>query len=198
MTQSKLQYMHPDDLVPYYNNPRHNQDAVGPVAESIKAFGFKVPIVVDENMEVITGHTRLKAAKQLGLDKVPVIVAEDLDEDQVRAYRLADNKVAELASWDDEKLLDELAEISSLDMTLFGFEDAEALLDELTDDENEGEVEEDDYDDEPKETDIKPGDIFQLGQHRLSCGDSTDLQYVDVIIRHWEKLTGEKAVKLNG
>lgn len=198
MTQSKLQYMHPDDIVPYYNNPRHNQDAVGPVAESIKAFGFKVPIVVNENMEVITGHTRLKAAKQLGLDKVPVIVAEDLDEDQVRAYRLADNKVAELASWNDEKLLDELAEISSLDMTLFGFEDAEALLDELTEDENEGEVEEDDYDDELKETDIKPGDIFQLGRHRLSCGDSTDLQYVDVIIKHWEKLTGEKAVKLNG
>ena len=198
MTQSILQHMHPDDLVPYYNNPRYNQDAVGPVAESIKAFGFKVPIVVDENLEVITGHTRLKAAKQLGLDRVPVIVAEDLDEDQVRAYRLADNKVAELASWDDEKLLDELAEISSLDMALFGFEDAEALLDELTEDENEGEVEEDDYDDEPKETDIKPGDIFQLGQHRLSCGDSTDLQYVDVIIRHWEKLTGEKAVKLNG
>ena len=198
MTQSILQHMHPDDLVPYYNNPRHNQDAVGPVAESIKAFGFKVPIVVDENMEVITGHTRLKAAKQLGLDKVPVIVAEDLDEDQVRAYRLADNKVAELASWDDEKLLDELAEISSLDMTLFGFEYAEALLDELTEDENEGEVEEDDYDDELKETDIKPGDIFQLGRHRLSCGDSTDLQYVDVIIRRWENLTGEKAVKIHG
>ena len=69
MTQSILQHMHPDDLVPYYNNPRHNQDAVGPVAESIKAFGFKVPIVVDENLEVITGHTRLKAAKQLGLDR---------------------------------------------------------------------------------------------------------------------------------
>ena len=83
-------------------------------------------------------------------------------------------------------------------MALFGFEDAEALLDELTEDENEGEVEEDDYDDELKETDIKPGDIFQLGQHRLSCGDSTDLQHVDVVIKHWEKLTGEKAVKLNG
>lgn len=182
MTQSKLQYMHPDDIVPYYNNPRHNQDAVGPVAESIKAFGFKVPIVVDENLEVITGHTRLKAAKQLGLDKVPVIVAEDLDEDQVRAYRLADNKVAELASWDDEKLLDELAEISNLDMSLFGFEDAEALLDELTEDENEGEIEEDDYDDELKETDIKPGDIFQLGRHRLSCGDSTDPQHIKKLL----------------
>ena len=182
MTQSILQHMHPDDLVPYYNNPRHNQDAVGPVAESIKAFGFKVPIVVDENLEVITGHTRLKAAKQLGLDRVPVIVAGDLDEDQVRAYRLADNKVAELASWDDEKLLDELAEISSLDMALFGFDDAEALLDELTEDENEGEIEEDDYDDELKETDIKPGDIFQLGRHRLSCGDSTDPQHIKKLL----------------
>ncbi len=182
MTQSILQHMHPDDLVPYYNNPRHNQDAVGPVAESIKAFGFKAPIVVDENMEVITGHTRLKAAKQLGLDKVPVIVAEDLDEDQVRAYRLADNKVAELASWDDEKLLDELAEISNIDMSLFGFEDAEALLDELTEDENEGDVEEDDYDDELKETDIKTGDIFQLGRHRLSCGDSTDQQHIKKLL----------------
>lgn len=91
--------MKPGDLVPYENNPRDNDKAVKYVAESIKKFGFKVPIIVDQNNTVITGHTRLKAAIEIGLERVPVIIADDLTEDQVTAFRLADNKVAEQVRW---------------------------------------------------------------------------------------------------
>ena len=93
-----------EDLVEYENNPRNNDAAVEPVARSIEEFGFKVPIVVDSKNVIIAGHTRLRAAKFLGLDEVPCSVADDLDESQVKAFRLADNKVGELASWDLEML----------------------------------------------------------------------------------------------
>lgn len=109
-----------DRLIEYENNPRHNEEAVEPVARSIESFGFKVPIVVDSNNVIIAGHTRLKAAKFLGLDEVPVIVADDLDEDQVKAFRLADNKVGELATWDYSLLEIELDDIE-LNMADFGF-----------------------------------------------------------------------------
>lgn len=113
-----------DGLIEYENNPRFNDDAVEPVARSIESFGFKVPIVVDSNNVIIAGHTRLKAAKFLGLDEVPVIVADDLTEDQVKAFRLADNKVGELATWDIEALSVELDEIE-IDMGEFGFVEVE-------------------------------------------------------------------------
>ena len=109
-----------DELIEYENNPRFNDNAVEPVARSIEQFGWKVPIVIDSNNVIITGHTRLKAAKFLGLDEVPCIVADDLDEDQVKAFRLADNKVGELASWDYEALNIELESIE-IDMGEFGF-----------------------------------------------------------------------------
>lgn len=109
-----------DDLKEYENNPRVNDKAVEPVARSIKEFGFKVPIVVDADNVIIAGHTRLKAAKHLGLEKVPCIVANDLNEDQVRAFRLADNKVGELAAWDYNMLAEEL-ELIEMDMDGFGF-----------------------------------------------------------------------------
>lgn len=125
-----IQEMLTEDLVPYVNNPRHNDHAVDAVANSIDKFGFKVPIVVDRANEVIAGHTRLKAAKQLGLETVPVIVADDLSEDQVRAFRLADNKVGELAEWDEEILLAELDKID-LDMEQFGFDE---IFNELEED----------------------------------------------------------------
>lgn len=116
-------------LHPYDKNPRRNDDAVDAVAASIKEFGFKVPIVVDSNGVIVTGHTRLKAAKKLGLTEVPVIVADDLNEDQIRAFRLADNKVGELAQWDDGLLNFELAEIGisdfDVDMSSFGFDDVD-------------------------------------------------------------------------
>ena len=117
----KIRELDIDKLIEYENNPRENEEAVEPVAESIKQFGFKVPIVIDKNNVIITGHTRLRAAKKLGMTKVPTIQADDLTEDQVKAFRLADNKTAELADWDITKLANELSVIVDFNMTAFGF-----------------------------------------------------------------------------
>ncbi len=115
------------DLKPYDKNPRINDAAVGPVAESIKQFGFKVPLVIDTKGVIIAGHTRYKAAELLGLDRVPCIVADDLTPEKIKAFRLADNKTAELASWDFAMLADELEELDAFDLDFsmvdFGFED---------------------------------------------------------------------------
>ena len=110
------------ELNPYANNPRNNENAVDAVAASIEQFGFKVPVIVDSDGVIIAGHTRLKAAKKLGIEKVPCVIADDLTPEQVRAFRLADNKVGELASWDEDKLAEELASLDGLfDFELFGF-----------------------------------------------------------------------------
>lgn len=116
----QIVYKRTAELRPYESNPRRNDKAVEAVAESIREFGFKVPIVVDRDGIIVAGHTRTKAAKLLGIEKVPVIIADDLDVDQIRAFRLADNKVAELATWDIDLLGAELDEIE-LDMEPFGF-----------------------------------------------------------------------------
>lgn len=159
-----VEYLPITQIEPYPNNPRHNDDAVDAVASSIREFGFKVPIIIDENNVIIAGHTRLKAAKQLGMTEVPVIRASDLTEDQVKAFRLADNKVGELATWDLEMLDEELAGID-IDMTEFGFDDiAETEIEDIIEDEP--------TEDAPPVA--KQGDIWQLGDHRLMCGDSTD------------------------
>lgn len=121
-----------DVLIPYVNNPRKNNVAVDKVAASIKEFGFKVPIVVDRDNVVVCGHTRLKAAKKLGIETVPCLIADDLTEDQIKAFRLADNKVSEFAEWDFEALKAELDNID-IDMSEFGFD-----FEELK---NEGETE---------------------------------------------------------
>lgn len=115
------------DLKAYENNPRNNENAVDVVANSIKEFGFKVPIVIDENNVIVAGHTRLKAAEKLGLDKVPCIVADDLTPEQIKAFRLADNKTAEFAEWDFEKLETEISALNDLDfdMQQFGFDEME-------------------------------------------------------------------------
>lgn len=110
------------DLIPYENNPRINDEAVQYVAESIKQFGFKVPMVIDKNNVIVAGHTRYKASEMLGLTKIPCIIADDLTEEQIKAYRLADNKVAENSKWDIDKLDEELANIIDIDMTDLGFE----------------------------------------------------------------------------
>ena len=117
----EITQVHVDDLIPYENNPRDNDGAVDAVAASIREFGFKVPIVADREKVIVAGHTRLKAAKQLGIEWVPVIIADDLTEEQVKAFRLADNKTGELANWDFAKLEEELAGLE-LDMEQFGFE----------------------------------------------------------------------------
>lgn len=110
-----------DDLKPYENNPRFNDEAVEYVAKSIKEFGFKVPIVIDKNGVIVAGHTRYKASMELGLKEVPCIVADDLTDEQVKAFRLADNKVSEQASWNYDLLNIELDDILDLDMEEFGF-----------------------------------------------------------------------------
>ena len=125
-------------LKPYANNPRDNESAVEPVAKSIKEFGFKVPIVATSDGEIINGHTRFKASKLLGLEKVPVIIADDLTEEQIKAFRLADNKVSEFSTWNEDKLRDELKQLE-MDMTEFGFEFTE--LTELLEEEKEKEQE---------------------------------------------------------
>lgn len=114
-----------DKVVPYENNPRNNDDAVEATANSIREFGWQQPIVVDKDGIVIVGHTRLKAAKKLNLDQVPVTVANNLTDEQVKAYRLADNKTGELAEWESKMLNEELNEILNIDMEQFGFEPEE-------------------------------------------------------------------------
>lgn len=130
----KIIEMQVDDLHVYENNPRDNEEAVKYVANSIKEFGFKVPIIIDKANVIVAGHTRLKAAQQLGLEKVPCIVADDLDDDQIKAFRLADNKVSEASSWNWSKLEQELDDLSiaDFDMSDFGF----TLNDDNYDDEN--------------------------------------------------------------
>lgn len=161
-------------LRPYENNPRNNEQAVEAVANSIKEFGFKVPIVATIDGEIVNGHTRFKAAKFLKLKTVPVLIADDLTEEQIKAFRLADNKTGELADWDVELLYSELDELTGFDMTMFGFEDIDFSLDDFEEDEKEtGEEADIDSEEKPK---VEYGDIFQLGRHRLMCGDSTSTE----------------------
>ena len=154
-----------EEITPYENNPRKNDEAVDYVAKSIKEFGFKVPIVIDKNNVIVTGHTRLKAAKRLGLKEVPCIMADDLTEEQIKAFRLADNKVGEIATWDFDLLDIELNDITDINMEDFGFD--------LGLEDEEKEIIEDEVPEVPEEPKAKLGDIYQLGNHRLMCGDST-------------------------
>ena len=154
------------ELVPYENNPRDNSKAVNAVAESIKEFGFKNPIIVDKGDVIVAGHTRYKAAEKLGLDEVPVIVADDLSDEQVKAFRLADNKTAELAEWNFDLLETELAGISEIDMSAFGFD--------IDADSDEEEATEDNYSEPDDLPEIaKLGGCYSLGNHKLIVGDST-------------------------
>lgn len=119
--KEEIKYVGIEQVIPYENNPRDNDRSVDKVAASIAQFGFKQPIVVDREMIVVAGHTRLKAAQKLGMKTVPVIIADDLTEEQARAYRLADNKVGEDSVWDFGKLDIELDQIVDIDMSTFGF-----------------------------------------------------------------------------
>ena len=165
------------ELIEYENNPRNNEAAIDAVAKSIEEFGFKVPIVITKENVIIAGHTRLKASLKLGLATVPCIVADDLTEGQIKAFRLADNKTAELASWDFTKLESELDSIE-MDMSVFGFEDLESKVpDNATDD---------DFDPTEELTETpytKKDDIYLLGNHRVMCGDATIKESVDKLIQ---------------
>lgn len=158
-----------NEIKEYDNNPRNNDNAVEYVAKSIKEFGFKVPIIIDKDNIIVAGHTRYKASKLLGITEVPCIIADDLSEEQIKAFRLVDNKSAELASWDMDLLNMELESIKELDMELFDFS-IEKDLKNVVDDDYEVAL--------PETPKSKTGDIYKLGNHYLMCGDSTDQEAV--------------------
>ncbi len=162
-----------DSIQPYERNPRDNDAAVDAVARSIQEFGFRQPVVVDDAGVVVVGHTRLKAAHRLGLTEVPVHVASDLTAEQARAYRIADNQTASIATWDRELLPIELAELKALDidMTLLGFADDELMM-LLAPETKDGLTDPDAIPEPPSDPTTKPGDLWILGDHRLLCGDS--------------------------
>ena len=157
----------------YERNPRKNDHAVDAVVESLTNFGWKQPIVIDKDNVIIVGHTRVKAARKMKLDKVPCIMADDLTEDQVRAYRIADNKVGEIADWDIDLLKFELGEIE-MDMTVFGLDITEHKDTEI--------IEDNFIPEPPIESKSKLGDIYQLGNHRLMCGDATNPEHMQNLI----------------
>ena len=159
--QIAIVYKSVDELREYENNPRKNVNAVAAVAASIELAGFKVPIVIDGKGVIVAGHTRLKAAKQLGMQTVPCIVADDLTDEQIRAFRLADNKVAELADWDIDKLEVELAQLQELDMSAFGFD--------MADDED---------DDSPKEREDLSSKVAAVYEVIVECADEHEQEEV--------------------
>ena len=168
-------------ILPYARNPRRNDQAINKVASSIKEFGFRQPIVVDKDGTVVAGHTRLEAAYKLGLKSVPVHVAEDLTEIQAKAYRIADNRVAQESEWDIDLLRLEMEELKDeIDLDLTGFDESELdkilveAIEGLTDPDEVPEVEDDPVTD--------PGDLIELGRHRLICGDSTDPDHVSKVM----------------
>lgn len=173
--EERIVYISPKEIRPYENNPRMNDGGVQPVIESIKAYGFKVPIVVDRNNVVVCGHTRLKAALEMGLEKVPCIIANDLTDEQVRAFRIADNKVSDFSIWDNKLLLEELTELEESDW-FTGFEFAELdSLDVLNERDNSA-VE-----------DNEDGVTYEV-----VCR-SMNLERVEKIRKLWEEMGGDDA-----
>ncbi|MFN4260873.1 MAG: ParB N-terminal domain-containing protein [Gemmataceae bacterium] len=179
----KIELRKLSDIKPYENNPRLNDVAVEAVAASVREFGFRQPIVVDGNGVIICGHTRYKAALKLGLDKVPVHVATDLTPEQIKAYRIADNKSAELSDWNYDLLPIELAGLQEMnyDLGLLGFDQDELarLLDPGVKD---GLCDPDDVPAPPDAAITQPGDLWLLGDHRLLCGDSSSPADVDRLL----------------
>lgn len=165
-----------DTVIPYEKNPRNNDEAVSGVAASLRDFGWKQAIVVDSNMVIICGHTRLKAAKENGLVKVPVYIADDLSPEQTKAYRLADNRTGEIATWNLDLLQIEMDELSELGFKMddYGFSDLELsqIIGE-NDPVKQGKTDPDAVPETPDDPVSKRGTVYQLGNHRVMCGDST-------------------------
>jgi len=170
------------DIKPYPGNPRQNDAAVDAVAESIRQFGFRQPIVVDLGGVIVCGHTRFKASQKLGLEEVPVHVATNLTPAQIKAYRIADNKTADLAEWDYELLPIELAELQGMDFDMtewFSKDDLAKLFDPGVKD---GLTDPDEVPEPPDEALTQPGDLWILGDHGLLCGDSSKPEDVDRLL----------------
>lgn len=172
-----------EKLKPYENNARtHSEEQVEKISRSIKEFGFINPVLIDSNFGIIAGHGRVLGAKKLGMKEVPCLFVEDLTDEQKRAYILADNKLALDAGWDDEILREEIKALADLDfdVSLTGFE-----LEDFDFNQTDIEFEEDNYDVEEKLPEIpkaKYGDIYQLGNHRIMCGDSTSQEDIDKLL----------------
>lgn len=177
MQNVRIEYLPIAEVKPYANNPRRNKRAVSGVAESIRRYGFANPIIIDENGEIICGHTRLLAAQKLGMSEVPCIRADNLTDEEIRAYRLADNKVAELASWDEDKLSIELGSVHE-DMLVFGFAKPPVVG-----------VYQDEYDPHAAWNERKPknGEVWLLGRHRLVIADAPTEETLDAL------MNGQKA-----
>ena len=167
-------------IKPYENNPRKLSDtAIEKVAMSLKEYGFRQPIVVDKDRVIVAGHTRYRASKKLGLKQVPVSVIDNLTEEQINAYRIADNRTAEESEWDSELLKMEIKELEAKDfkLDLLGFN--EDQLNDILFEEKQGLTDEDEVPEAPEEPISKLGDIWKLGNHRVMCGDSTIIDQID-------------------
>lgn len=179
MKQSETKTVPLHTITAYERNPRQNDHAVAATARSIEEFGFNQPIVVDKDNVIIAGHTRWKAALEIGLSEVPVLVADHLTPEQAKAYRIADNQTATLADWDNDLLTAEVLALAEADFDLdtlgFGEDELVALLEPEPAD---GNVDDDAIPDAPNEPITKPGDLWVLGKHRLLCGDSTNAEDV--------------------
>jgi ParB-like chromosome segregation protein Spo0J len=183
----KIEIADINSIQPYINNPRKLKDsAIDKVAMSIKEYGFRQPIVVDANRIIVVGHTRYRASKKLGLKEVPITIAENLTQEQINAYRIADNRTNEEAEWDLELLKTEIKELELADfnLDLTGFD--EDQLNNMLFEEKQGLTDEDEVPEAPEEPISKLGDIWKLGNHRLMCGDST-------LIDNFDKLCTEQA-----
>lgn len=179
----KLEWRNIGEIIPYARNSRtHSEEQVAQIAASIKEFGWTNPVLIDEENGIIAGHGRLAAARKLGHTEIPVIELTGLSEAQKRAYVIADNKLALNAGWDTEMLVNELRDLEGMDidLALTGFS-ADELNDMLAVKE-EGLTDEDAAPPVPEEPKTKPGDIYQLGRHRLMCGDSTSTNDVDKLL----------------
>ena len=182
MNDLRVKYVPIGDVRPYEDNPRRNDGAVQAVVNSIREFGWKQPIVVDADGTIVVGHTRYKAALALGMAEVPVVVAPDLTPEQCAAYRLADNRVGELAEWDSELLAQELDGLAGFDMEQFGFDDSDLQMPETFDEPvSLDEVREVEPDDSAPDR-VNLGELWRMGDHVLLCGDATSPEDVKRLI----------------
>ena len=172
-------------IKPYENNPRKlSEQAIQKVAMSLKEYGFRQPIVVDKNMVIVAGHTRYRASKKLGLKQVPISVIDNLSEEQINAYRIADNRTAEESEWDNELLKMEIKDLEAKDfkLDLLGFN--EDQLNDILFEEKQGLTDEDEVPETPEEPISKLGDIWILGNHRVMCGNSVDYEDVHKLMNN--------------
>ena len=183
-----IQNIKTQDIKPYTKNPRKNDEAIRVVKRSIKEFGFQQPLVIDKDKEIIVGHTRYEAAKKLGFDELPCVVAEKLSEEQIKAYRIMDNKSSEFSGWNTDLLTKEIIELIEVDYDLAftGFTQKELkemdVVFDLEDLGEQGHTDEDDIPEVQQKTVSQYGDVWILGEHRLVCGDATSKEDVEKLM----------------